>query len=96
MGFERSFYRAFSCHQDRTRKRTSLESTLKSIACVLACVVFTALTAQAQGVGYVGRDHWNRDRLCRRCCAQLHRQCGRYANRSEAHSCRRMARASSE
>jgi hypothetical protein len=54
MGFERSFYRAISCHQDRSRKRTSLESTVKSIACVLACVVFTALTAQAQGVGTSG------------------------------------------
>ncbi len=49
MGFERSFYRASSFYQCR-----SLESTLKTIAYVLACFVVTALSAHAQGVGTSG------------------------------------------
>jgi len=55
MSFEGDFYgRAVSCCQSRSRKRVSLDSTMKSIARILACFVFATLMAHAQGVGTSG------------------------------------------
>src|SRR5271157_4594027 len=56
MTFEqRSFDgRAASCSGARSWKRVSVDSTMKSITCLLGCLVLATLLAHAQGVGTSG------------------------------------------